>query len=230
MFTGSGKSKYSNELLELTCNFEFEYPKELQTVVLNNWLCNLSGHDGCWFPMDLLQEKNIKQLKKMLQRQDTTFGSDFFQEIIAINIQAFLESKKTMRRVFQLSDLSENHIHIKKEASLKELLWNMGESALHKFCTGHTQGHVVQDDLMEGLHRLTDTSQINDFIECTLRDAGAIHDETIQDGISEPFRSAPDMLNMLINGSLVLGDEFSSDSTQIGDIMGLLGMPTTERN
>ena len=199
-------------------------------MVLNNWLCNLSGHVGCWFPMDLLQEKNIKQLKKMLQCQDTTFGSDFFQEIIAINIQAFLESKKTMQRVFQLSDLSENHIHIKKEASLKELLRNMGESALHKFCAGRTQGHVAQDDLMEGLRCLTDTSPINDFIECTLQDAGAIHDETIQDGISEPFRSTPDMPNMLINGSLVLGDEFSSDSMQIGDIMGLLSTPTTERN
>ena len=95
-FTGSGRSKYSNELLEPTCNFEFEYSPELQTAVLNNWLCNLLGHDGCWFPMDLLQEKNIKQLKKMSQRQDATFGSDFFQEIIAVNIQAFLESKKTM--------------------------------------------------------------------------------------------------------------------------------------
>ena len=65
-FTGSGQSKYSNEMLKLTCNFEFEYSEELQTAILNNWLCNLSGQTGCWFPMDLLQEKNIKQLKKCL--------------------------------------------------------------------------------------------------------------------------------------------------------------------
>lgn len=35
-FTGSSKSKYANELLELTCNFEFEYSKELQHAILNN--------------------------------------------------------------------------------------------------------------------------------------------------------------------------------------------------
>ncbi|PSS06894.1 hypothetical protein PHLCEN_2v3496 [Hermanssonia centrifuga] len=37
-FCGSGKSKYTNELLELSCNFEYEYSDALQEAVLNNWL------------------------------------------------------------------------------------------------------------------------------------------------------------------------------------------------
>src|SRR5882724_6138933 len=91
-FTGSGKNKYSNELLELTCNFEFEYTPALQELVKNNWLCNLSGIEGCWFGLDLLQEKNIKRLKKMAQRRDADFGGSFFQEIVALNVRAFIQA------------------------------------------------------------------------------------------------------------------------------------------
>ncbi|KIP02292.1 hypothetical protein PHLGIDRAFT_79355, partial [Phlebiopsis gigantea 11061_1 CR5-6] len=50
------RSKYTNELLELACNFEFEYSASLKEGILNNWLCNLTGNEGCWFPMDLMQE------------------------------------------------------------------------------------------------------------------------------------------------------------------------------
>lgn len=89
-FTGSGKSKYANKLLGLTCNFEFKYSKELQYAILNNWLCNLSGINGCWFSMDLMQEKNIKQLKKMSQKRNATFGGTFFKQVIAVNIREYL--------------------------------------------------------------------------------------------------------------------------------------------
>jgi hypothetical protein len=162
---GSGRTKYSNELLELTCSFEFEYSDELKTAVMNNWLCNLSGQPGCWFPMDLLQEKNVKQLKKMSQWRNTSSGGNFFQEIVALNIRAFLQSMKVMRRVVQLTDHGESHVRTKKEATQKELMWHMDQHGLHKFRAGRTQGHVTQDDLGIGYHCMADTSRIADFID-----------------------------------------------------------------
>jgi len=80
----------------LACNFEYEYSAELQELILNNWLVNLTGIEGCWFPMDLMQEHNIKQLKKLAERQDATFGGEFFQEVVAMNIRALLKANKTV--------------------------------------------------------------------------------------------------------------------------------------
>jgi hypothetical protein len=46
--------------------------------------------------MDLMQEHNIKQLKKLAERQDAIFGRDSFQEVIATNIRALLKAYETV--------------------------------------------------------------------------------------------------------------------------------------
>jgi len=205
--------KYSNEMLKLTCNFEFEYSDDLKTAMMNNWLCNLSRQPGCWFPMDLLQEKNIKQLKKMSQRQNATFGGEFFQEIIVLNIRAFLQSMKSMTRIVHLTDRGESHIHTKKEATQRELMWHMEQHQVHKFCAGRTQGHVAQDDFAMGYRRMADSSQIADFINQTLCDAGAIHVEALDSAEQEHFDNSdtPVTPQMVIGGMLVLADEIPND-------------------
>jgi hypothetical protein len=81
----------------VACNFEYEFSEQLQEAIKNNWLCNLLGMAGCWFPMDLLQEKHIKQLKKMSQRSDASFGGTFFRDLISYNIRAFLNAIKSMK-------------------------------------------------------------------------------------------------------------------------------------
>jgi hypothetical protein len=67
-----------NELLELACNFEYEYSEELQELIHNNWVVNLTGVKGFWFLMDLMKEHNIKQLKKLAERHDATFSGELF--------------------------------------------------------------------------------------------------------------------------------------------------------
>lgn len=89
-FTGSGKSKYSNELLGFACNFNFEYNPELKRVILDNWLCNLEGHAGHWSPLDLLQKKMIRQLKSMAARRDHRFDGAFYQDVVSLNMRAFV--------------------------------------------------------------------------------------------------------------------------------------------
>ncbi|KII90407.1 hypothetical protein PLICRDRAFT_157547 [Plicaturopsis crispa FD-325 SS-3] len=203
-FTGSGRSKYANELLELACNFEYEYSEWLKEGVLNNWLVNLSGLEGCWFPMDLLEEKNIKQLKKMAKRRDISFGSDFFRDIVAYNIRAFLEAKKSMESTVRLAHKGGSHRRAKKVAAMKKLTTAVEERELHKFRAGRTLGHKAQDDFEVGYLRLADSTRIEDFIARTLRDAGDIHGEgddveTEMEDIDGAHRGP----SMMMNGNLV---------------------------
>jgi hypothetical protein len=205
-FTGSGKSKYANELLELTCNFEFEYSEELKTAILNNWLCNLSGLDGCWFPLDLLQEKNIKQLKQMAQPRNAAFDGSFFQDVISLNVQAFLDAIASMKTAVRLS--KKGGAHRRTEKNMDDLKRNIEEQGMHKFHAGRTSTHVAKNDFKAGYEILADGKRIKEFIVRTLRDAGAIHrdNDPTNDPVDNTDRDLP-MPNMLIDGCLVNGAE-----------------------
>jgi hypothetical protein len=86
----------------LACNFESEYSQELQELILNNWLVNLSGIESCWFLMDLMEEHNIKQLKKLAEHRDATFSGEFFQDVIAMNIRALLKANESIQEAVRL--------------------------------------------------------------------------------------------------------------------------------
>lgn len=211
-FTGSGKSKYSNELLELTCNFEFEYTPALQELVKNNWLCNLSGIEGCWFGLDLLQEKNIKRLKKMAQRRDADFGGDFFQEIVALNVRAFIQATESMNAAVRLTKKGGAHQRTKKAAAMKELTTEMQDQQLHRFRQGRTLGHKAADDFEKGYLLLT--KKIPEFISRTLKDAGAIHaDDDIDSDTPDESNDVP-MPNMMVRGFLVAADEIDLEDVE----------------
>ncbi|KAJ6557658.1 hypothetical protein B0H19DRAFT_867149, partial [Mycena capillaripes] len=55
-FWGAGSTNYGNEMLELACNFLYDFPPALQLAVLNNYLANTTGLLGHWLELDLLQE------------------------------------------------------------------------------------------------------------------------------------------------------------------------------
>jgi hypothetical protein len=57
---------------------------------------NLTGIEGCWFLMDLMEEHNIKEFKRLAEHQDATFSGEFFQEVVAMNIRALLKANKSI--------------------------------------------------------------------------------------------------------------------------------------
>ncbi|KAI0082974.1 hypothetical protein BDY19DRAFT_901160 [Irpex rosettiformis] len=174
-FCGSGKSKYTNELLELTCNFEYEYSDELKRAVLNNWLCNLTGQTGRWFPMDLMMEHNINLLKRMSGQRDIPFTATFFKEVISLNIRYFLEVKESLRMAVGLGYQGGKHAKKKKQVAMKHLRRTMQEHQLHRFRRQRTYGFKAQDDFAEGLDRFTSTTRISDFVKRTLADDGDLN-------------------------------------------------------
>jgi hypothetical protein len=173
--------------------------------VKNNLLCNLSGIEGCWFGLDLLQEKNIKRLKKMAQRRDADFGGSFFQEIVALNVRAFIQATDSMNTAVCLTQKGGAHRRTKKMAAMKELATSMQNQQLHRFCEGRTWGYEASDDFEKGYSLLI--KKIPEFISRTLKDAGAIHaDGDVDPDMPDNSDDAP-MPNMMLHGSLMAGDE-----------------------
>lgn len=207
--------------MELACNFEYEYSDALQEAIKNNWLCNLTGIPGCWFPMDLLQEHNIKQLKKMSIRRDAQWGGTFFKEIIAYNIRGFLQVIESMKSAVKLAPKGGAHRRKVKKAVMKELADTMKERELHKLRVGRTSEHKAQDNFEQGYITLADGAKIKEFIHRTLLDAGNVNGDNDEDEDApqemddEPSSELP-MPNTVMGGVLVLGDD-DDGSEELGE-------------
>lgn len=181
----------------------------------------MSGIEGCWFPMDLLQEHNIKQLKKMSERRDATFDGKFFKEIVAYNIRAFLQANESMKASVRLASKRGTHHRKKHHASMKELADAMSERQLHKLRVGRILGHVAKDDFEAGNMILSDGSRIKNFIHRTLLDAGNIQDEegSAQVAAEEQGGSGQGdvpLPNVVIGGIFHMGDEGGDDEADEG--------------
>ncbi|KAJ7588078.1 hypothetical protein C8J56DRAFT_785967 [Mycena floridula] len=223
-FPGSGRSKYANELLEIVCNFEYEYSDDLKQAILNNWLCNLTGFDGCWFPMDLLQEHNIKQLKKMAERRNAEFNDPFFRDIISYNIRAFLEIIDSMKTSAQLNATSKLHTQKKKVSTLKSILRSNKDTSVHKFCAGRDLGHLAQDDFQAGHIMLGEGKKLKEFLDRTARDMGNIYEgdgaeqaEEVIEEEQDDDDQGPPLRNMMLDGRLVSGQGFEDDESDSDD-------------
>ncbi|KAJ6478102.1 hypothetical protein C8R47DRAFT_1051332 [Mycena vitilis] len=209
-FPGCGKNKYANELLEIACNFEYEYSPELQDLTLDNWLCKLVKDGGLFFPMDQMQEHNIKLLKKASERRDTSFGDSFYQDIISYNIRAFSKASEVMKSAVGIGKTGAKHRRKKKEAAMKELARALHERQLHKFRAGRDFGHRANDDFEAGYVKL-EGGQVKKIIKRTIADAGNIHAD--DDGAEESQRpvDALPLPNVVIDGLLFCGGNDSSD-------------------
>ncbi|KAJ7715203.1 hypothetical protein B0H16DRAFT_1340149 [Mycena metata] len=214
-FTGCGKNKYSNELLEIACNFQYEYSSDLQITMLNNWVCTFTEERGGCFPMDQMQEHNIKLLKKASQRRDASFGDSFYQDIVSYNIRAFGKASETMKAAVGIGKTGGRHRRQKKEAAMKELATAMKERQLHKFRQGRDFGHVANDDFAAGYIKLAG-GKVKKFIQRTVADAGNIHadDDDIEESRSPERVPLP---NAVVNGLLYCGGDVSSDESSDSD-------------
>ncbi|GJE92463.1 hypothetical protein PsYK624_086170 [Phanerochaete sordida] len=229
-FCGSGRSKYTNELLELICSFEYEFSDELAAVVLDHWLCNLTGYDGCWFPLDLLQEHGNRQLKKLTNDRAAPFGSAHFKNIISYNIRYLLDVKDSLRDTLGLSSRSGSHKRKKKMVAMRRVSALMRERELHRFRQGRSLSPLAQDDFENGYRIFARTTRLRDFTTRTALDSVHVHDggndvemedgtgtETAEGDVNDDDEAAaPPMPNMWLDGRLVQ-DEDDSGSDDEGD-------------
>jgi hypothetical protein len=180
MFQGSGANKYANELLELTPNFDFEFPEELMNAIKNNWLVNLTGYSSGWFPGDLMQEHNIRLLKKMAQRRDAEFRGHFFSEVISRNIRAFINLKRFLPESVGLKKMSEMH-GTARTKTIARVLENAHKShSPHIFRAGRSFGFKARDDFSRGFQLLRE-GKLDVFVKRTTQDPLAVQGDSDTD-------------------------------------------------
>ncbi|KAI1781904.1 hypothetical protein LXA43DRAFT_1069592 [Ganoderma leucocontextum] len=92
-FAGSSHSKYVTYMLEMTCQLELESSDALRTFFLRNWLVNPSGEAGCTLEGDLHEEHINRELEGFISRKGGERDSKFIREVVAPNIQHFIELK-----------------------------------------------------------------------------------------------------------------------------------------
>lgn len=218
-FAGSGKTKYTNELLELACNFEYEFTPQLKAAILDNWLVNITGWPGHWFPGDLLVEKQINQLKKMVQRSDQTFGSFFFRRVVALNVRHLIDGTARLRAAVGLSPRTQAHRRKQQDAAMNELQRRYNEHKTHLFCPGRAYGFRAADDFAAGYNKLSadNEKRIRDFVDRTCREFGKgvahdaqplPHEDDEHKDDDEGARRFRDVRpNRMENGVVLLGDE-----------------------
>ncbi|KAG9090387.1 hypothetical protein FS749_000598 [Ceratobasidium sp. UAMH 11750] len=72
-FWGTNSINYGNKLLEMTCNFKYEYPPNMKQAIIDNMLMNPSGLPKHWQAGDLLQEHHNLKIKTIYNSKSSNF-------------------------------------------------------------------------------------------------------------------------------------------------------------
>ncbi|KAJ7840470.1 hypothetical protein B0H13DRAFT_2239514 [Mycena leptocephala] len=99
-FWGAGSTNYGNEMLELACNFLYDFPPALQHAVLNNYLANTIGSLGHWLELDLLQEHFNFWIKRLFNSKSHDFDSKYLAEAVGLNIHGISSIRDRFPGIF----------------------------------------------------------------------------------------------------------------------------------
>lgn len=171
-FAGSGHTKYQDELLELYCNFTYEYPEKLTNFIWDNSVASLTGKPHSYVPLDLIQEWMIGEIKSHLARSDEAFDSKFVREIVAPNVRGAQECKLAIRRMFGLTKQASHHRHGLDDECVARLLRDMETTQPNRFRRGRHYGHVAHDDDAAGFDEL-EGGKVRSFLKRTTSDVWA---------------------------------------------------------
>ncbi|KAF8598632.1 hypothetical protein BDV93DRAFT_609737 [Ceratobasidium sp. AG-I] len=212
-FAGSSAKKYATELLELACGFLFEFPEPLQLAIKNNWVCNFSSLPGCWFPMDLMQEHNIRELKDKSQRRDEDFEGEFFQKVVSRNIRWFTRVQSAVNKSVGLKNRSATHGHQRRADAATRLRTSLTTERVHTFIPGRSYDWTARDNLAIGYNSMPD--KISRFLSRTTSDPGAhgFDDDEIEEGeAGVPMQESFDVqLPPMVDGTRLVIDEAEDD-------------------
>ncbi|KAF8056184.1 hypothetical protein FPV67DRAFT_1731334 [Lyophyllum atratum] len=165
-FAGSGNPYYSQYLLELYCNFKWEFPPKLTDAILMNWVINLHGKPGMFIEMDLMQEHFNFWLEDMAQHKGKEFDEPFYRQVISMNVHHFLRLKDEMEAAVFLKARSKDHgaRHLNNE--LKAIMKAFRAAEVDRRRPSRDEGFHGVDDLGVGLETLK-KDKIENFIKRT---------------------------------------------------------------
>ncbi|KDQ12642.1 hypothetical protein BOTBODRAFT_93829, partial [Botryobasidium botryosum FD-172 SS1] len=155
-FSGSGHHKYATYLLEMYCNFRFDFPKPLVQAILSNYLVNPSGIDGHFSEADFMQEQHNGVLEDHAQKKGSEFHEPHYRKVLSPSVRKFLEFNAEQEEALGLSKRSKTHGVPNLRDEYRALLQMYWEKDLHKFCVGRTMDHAPVDAFAAGVQKMHD--------------------------------------------------------------------------
>ncbi|KAG6836416.1 hypothetical protein H0H93_008157 [Arthromyces matolae] len=186
-FAGSGNPRYSNYLLEMYCNFKYEYSPKLRDAILMNWLVNLHGKPGMFIEMDLMQEHFNFWLEEMAQHKGKEFDEPFYRKVISTNVHHFLRLKDEMEAAVSLKERSKQHGEPHLNVELGELMKAFRKAQVNRRRPGRDEGFHGVDDFAAGVEIL-EKGRVTSFVARTMgyMDIMGIHsDSTVSDDLAD---------------------------------------------
>ncbi|KAJ6601701.1 hypothetical protein DFH09DRAFT_969262, partial [Mycena vulgaris] len=171
-FWGAGSTNYGNEMLELACNFLYEFPAALQDAILNNYLVNTTGLIGHWLELDLLQEHYNFWIKRLFNSKSHSFDSNHLSEAVGLNIHGFSAIRNYFPRIFGFKKNEGNHRKANTTNDLNALGVHYRADHIMQYTAGRNS-HVVPNEFSAGFDIL-ESGKLAEFLERTTRDGLAV--------------------------------------------------------
>ncbi|KIY46989.1 hypothetical protein FISHEDRAFT_46222 [Fistulina hepatica ATCC 64428] len=175
-FWGTNSTNYGNELLELACNFLYEFPADLCDAIFDNYLVNTSGLPGHWIELDLLQEHYNFWIKRLFGEKSYGFNTTHLSEHIALNIKGFSELRDLFPHLFGYARRSGKHTDSSTRNDINELGHHYRQDEVHMFRRGRSH-HTVGNEFAAGYDRLASGVCV-DFIRRTAH-GGSVHGDDV---------------------------------------------------
>ncbi|KAH7903329.1 hypothetical protein BJ138DRAFT_1120498 [Hygrophoropsis aurantiaca] len=153
-FSGSGNPFYSQYLMELYCNFKWEFSEELKKTILDNWVVNLHGEPGRFIEMDLMQEHFNFWLEEMAQHKGKEFEDPYYRFVISMHVYFFLRLKEEMEEAVSLRARSKRHGSPHTNNELRAMMKQLKSAEANLRRPGRNPGFEAQDDFTRGIENL----------------------------------------------------------------------------
>ncbi|KAK7034157.1 hypothetical protein R3P38DRAFT_2772260 [Favolaschia claudopus] len=190
-FWGAGSTNYGNELLELACNFLYEFSEDLKTAVLNNYLANPSGRIGHWLELDLLQEHFNFWIKRLFNAKSHDFDGQHLSEAVGLNIAGISKLRETFPGLFGLKRNGQRHTDASTIHDINQLGNHFRKNHVLEYEGGRNQPYVVPNEWGLGYAKLLN-GQLKIFIDRTTGGQSVAADEPEPVLSAEPgFPAAP---------------------------------------
>ncbi|KAK6977142.1 hypothetical protein R3P38DRAFT_2582264 [Favolaschia claudopus] len=174
-FWGAGSTNYGNELLELACNFLYEYPRALQFAIFNNYLVNTVGWIGHWLELDLLQEHLNFWIKRLFNSKSHSFDSKHLSEAVSLNIHGISTVRERVPGIFGFKKNGGGHKKSDTTNDLNALGVHYHEDRIMQYIPGRN-GHVVPNEFFAG-YEILEGGKLDEFLERTTKDGCGVQPE-----------------------------------------------------
>ncbi|KAF7341573.1 hypothetical protein MSAN_02054300 [Mycena sanguinolenta] len=201
-FWGAGSTNYGNEMLELACNFLYDFPPALQYAVLNNYLVNTTGLLGHWLELDLLQEHFNFWIKRLFNSKSHDFDSKHLSEAVGLNIHGISSIRDRFPSIFGFKKNHGKHKKATTTNDLNALGVHYRADCIMQYVPGRN-GHVVPNEFFAGFGIL-DGGKLDEFLERTTRNAASVQPDNDLDVSQDEGRLPANPITSGAEGSMDL--------------------------